>query len=159
MLTSYFVNIKNNDRVALKEGDSSMASPLETYVIRLIPGDDIAAKLQQFVSSHGLEAAFIITCVGSVTNARLRMANSETIRDLHGHYEIVSLVGTLNDGFHLHGSFSDGEGRVIGGHVSGALIVYTTAEIVIGNCTQLRLTREHDDKTGYPELVVTRKPN
>ena len=36
----------------------------------------------------------------------------------------------------------------------GNLVVYTTAEIVIGECKSLSFTREFDEKSGYPELVV-----
>jgi len=43
---------------------------------------------------------------------------------------------------------------MIGGHVIGGLYIFTTAEIVIGECPQLKFTREHDDSTGFPELVI-----
>lgn len=69
----------------------------------------------------------------------------------------MSLVGTLSAGGHVHGSFSDTEGKVFGGHVMGDLIVYTTAEIVVGNCPVLRFNREYDEQSGYPELVVEKK--
>lgn len=72
-------------------------------------------------------------------------------------YEIVSLVGTLSAGGHLHGSFSDKDGNVIGGHVVGDLFVYTTAEIVVGECAALKFQRENDDRTGYKELKVVNK--
>jgi len=67
----------------------------------------------------------------------------------------VSLVGTLSgDTGHLHISLSDTQGHVIGGHIIGGLYVFTTAEIVIGECSDLTFTREHDDSTGFLELVV-----
>jgi len=58
---------------------------------------------------------------------------------------------------HLHISLGDKDGKVIGGHVVGDLIINTTTEIVIGNCDQLIFTREHDDTTGYPELKIAKK--
>lgn len=81
------------------------------------------------------------------------------IKELTGHFEIVSLVGTLSGGEsgHLHISLSDPEGHVIGGHVVGDLIVYTTAEVVIGDCTGAKFQREDDLETGYDELVIYRK--
>jgi predicted DNA-binding protein with PD1-like motif len=83
----------------------------------------------------------------------------QRIRDLEGPFEIVSLVGTLSGGTdHLHISLSDKDGNVIGGHVIGGLYVYTTAEIVIGECQQLAFDREHDASTGFAELVVRRRP-
>jgi len=74
--------------------------------------------------------------------------------ELDGRHEIVSLVGTLSEGGHLHASLSDVKGGVVGGHVMGDMVVFTTAEIVIGDCCQLEFTREMDDKTGFKELSV-----
>ncbi|XP_053399429.1 uncharacterized protein LOC128557024 isoform X2 [Mercenaria mercenaria] len=134
-------------------------SPLTTYVLRLGPGAEIVSSLQKLVKENQLEAAFVITCVGSVTKAKLRMADSVTINTYeNGHYEIVSLVGTLSAGGHLHGSFSDKDGNVIGGHVIGDLFVFTTAEMVIGDCALLRFNREHDERSGYKELELEYGP-
>ena len=73
-----------------------------------------------------------------------------------GPFEIVSLVGTLSGGVggHLHISLSDNKGQVVGGHVVGDLVIYTTAEVVIGECEGVRFEREMDRETGYDELVV-----
>lgn len=73
---------------------------------------------------------------------------------LSGPFEIVSFVGTLNPEAHLHISLSDAEGRTVGGHVLGDLEVFTTAEVVLGEAVNLKFTREMDEKTGFPELVV-----
>lgn len=69
--------------------------------------------------------------------------------------EIVSLVGTLNEHAHLHISLSDKDGRTIGGHAIGDLEVFTTAEIVIGELSDLQFSREMDERTGFPELVIS----
>lgn len=79
------------------------------------------------------------------------------IKTYEGHYEIISLVGTISANGHLHGSLSDKDGHVIGGHIVGDLFVYTTAEIVIGECSALKFKREHDYQSGYKELVVEKK--
>ncbi len=72
-------------------------------------------------------------------------------------FEIVSLVGTLSDKkCHLHISLSDGNGKVIGGHLKKGCTIYTTAEIVIGELPGLELTRETDESTGFVELVVNK---
>lgn len=77
---------------------------------------------------------------------------------LSGRFEIVSLVGTLNPDAHLHICLSDAEGRTVGGHVLGDLQVFTTAEVVVGEATDLQFSREMDDRTGFPELEVRRRP-
>jgi predicted DNA-binding protein with PD1-like motif len=48
---------------------------------------------------------------------------------MEGHFEIVSLLGTPSN---LQISLSDKDGHVTTGHVTGDLIVFTTAEIVLG---------------------------
>ena len=97
----------------------------------------------------------MITCVGSLTVATLRLANQEGPSVYKGHFEIVSLVGTLStNGSHLHIAVSDSTGRTIGGHLLDGCRVYTTAEIVLGELPQLEFRREKDDTFGYQELVV-----
>ena len=70
--------------------------------------------------------------------------------------EIVSLVGTLSSvgGHHLHMTLSNKTGQVIGGHVNGELNVFTTAEVVIGDCMDFSFKREPDLQSGFDELVV-----
>ncbi|KAI8784819.1 bifunctional protein GlmU [Biomphalaria glabrata] len=132
------------------------SGPLQCHPLRLHPGDELYSTLLHYVRANSLNAAFIMSCVGSVVSADLRMANAEVIRHLEGHYEIVSLVGTLSggDGGHLHISLSDEHGDVIGGHVMGNLVVYTTAEVIIGNVEGVQFSRPEDPETGYDELMI-----
>ncbi|KAM4521524.1 bifunctional protein GlmU-like [Odontesthes bonariensis] len=134
-------------------------SSLRVHAVRFGPGQELLGSLQAFVEERRLRAPFIITCVGSVTKATLRLANATAtstneVMRLSGRFEIVSLVGTLNEDAHLHISLSDAEGRTVGGHVLGDLEVFTTAEVVIGDAVDLLFTREMDEQTGFPELVV-----
>nr|XP_040017073.1 bifunctional protein GlmU-like [Gasterosteus aculeatus aculeatus] len=134
-------------------------SALQVHVIRVGPGQELLGSLQAFVDERQLRAPFIITCVGSVTKATLRLANATAtntneVLHLSGCFEIVSLVGTLNRDAHLHVCLADGEGRTVGGHALGDLEVFTTAEVVVGEASHLLFTRETDEQTGFPELVV-----
>lgn len=82
----------------------------------------------------------------------------QAVRTFDNFYEILSLSGTLaGERGHLHISLGDKDGNVIGGHVMGDLMVYTTAEVVIADCTDCLFTREMDADTGFQELVVTKK--
>merc|ERR1712150_128829 len=110
---------------------------------RLKPNQDLNKELTDFVHKNDLKAAFIMTCVGSLTKATVRMAYDKNSDELENrvktyehHMEIVSLVGTLSSigGHHLHISLSDKDGNLVGGHVFGELNVFTTAEVVIGEC-------------------------
>lgn len=131
---------------------------MQTYSFRLRPGQDLKHELHALVKQQRIEAGVIITCVGSLTDLTLRLANQEGPSHWRGHFEIVSLVGTLStSGSHLHLSASDSTGRTLGGHLLNGCIVYTTAEIVIGVMSDLTYTREPDSVFGYRELVVRRK--
>ena len=94
--------------------------------------------------------------MGSLTDVSLRLANQENATQYHGHFEIVSLVGTVSKsgGAHLHLSVSDSTGRTIGGHLLDGCRVYTTAELVLGALPDLQFSRETDPTFGYKELVV-----
>lgn len=134
------------------------ASPVRVHVVRLRPGDDLRGALQAFAKARQLRAAFVITCVGSLREARLRLANHGDGTAVAGPLEIVSLVGTLSaDGCHLHASVSNGEGRTSGGHLLEGCPVYTTAEVVIGEAEALRFERRTDSATSFPELEVKRR--
>ena len=51
-----------------------MASSLKVVPIRFGPGVELKTALMKAVADHDLKAAFILTCVGSVTRATLRFA-------------------------------------------------------------------------------------
>jgi predicted DNA-binding protein with PD1-like motif len=137
---------------------SSVALPsssMRSYALRLAPGQDVRQQLQAFVQANQLKAATIVTGVGSLTTARLRLANQEGPTEYRGHFEVVSLVGTLSvNGSHLHLAISDSTGRTIGGHLVDGNLVYTTMEIVIGVLEDLDFRRELDPASTYNELVV-----
>lgn len=130
-------------------------SPLQVYALRLKPGQDLKTELQSFITAHKIEAAAIITCVGSLQKATLRLANQNNFQKYEQKMEIVSLVGTMaTEGSHLHISLSDSTGTTIGGHLVEGCEVYTTAEIIIGVMPDLQFAREQDEGSGYKELKV-----
>jgi len=128
---------------------------MKIHVFRLHPRKDIKLEIDRFSKENKIKAGVIVSCVGALTKATLRMAGAKKISTYKGHFEIVSLVGTLENGYsHLHISISDEKGKVIGGHLKSPSIVDVTAEIVIGEIHNLAFEREFDKMTGYKELVV-----
>ncbi|MFT3911631.1 MAG: DNA-binding protein [Ferruginibacter sp.] len=129
-----------------------------TFAFRLKPGADLKTSIQAFVTESKLTAAWIITCVGSLTNYNIRFANQPIGSSGEGHFEIVSLTGTLSiNGSHMHISISDSSGKIIGGHLMEGCIVYTTAEIVIQSSDGLVFKRDKDGSTPWKELKVEEK--
>ncbi|XP_071499196.1 bifunctional protein GlmU-like [Diadema antillarum] len=131
-----------------------MESSLRCHCLRLRPGEELKSRLLQYVTAHGLKAAFILSCVGSLKRATLRLADSVTIIHVETNHEIVSLVGSLSAGGHLHVCLSDDKGKTVGGHLVSDAVVFTTAEIVIGELPQLEFDRSLDQETGYKELTI-----
>jgi len=127
----------------------------KTITIRLKPGQDLKRELDQLALSRNLEAACVLTCVGSLTTAVLRFANQAKAATLTGHFEIVSLTGTLSvHGSHYHISISDEEGGTKGAHLMDGCKVYTTAEIVVGVLPGVSFQRTMCPDSGYPELDI-----
>lgn len=128
---------------------------MQIHPLRLLPGHDLRQQLQAYVRQHQLQAGFVVTCCGSLTRYHLRFADQAAGQAAEGHFEIVSLTGTLSiHGMHLHMSVADEQGRTIGGHVLEGNIVYTTAEIVLGESEAHVFTREKDGSTAWEELQI-----
>lgn len=132
----------------------------ETFQVafRLKPGEDLQAGIEKMVQEKSIGAGWISTCVGSLTDYHIRFANQPEAASGNGHFEIVSLTGTLGmQGSHLHISISDSTGKTIGGHLMPGCKIYTTAEIVIQYVNNLEFLRENDGTTPWKELQVREK--
>jgi predicted DNA-binding protein with PD1-like motif len=135
------------------------ASPSRFYAFRLRPGQDLRKELYAFARREGVRAGAVVTCVGSLSTVSMRLANRQEATTRTGHFEIVSLVGTLDPaGGHLHMCVADENGVAFGGHLLDGCVVYTTAEIVVADLDGLEFRREVDKTYGYNELVVHPRP-
>lgn len=137
---------------------------MRAFAVRLPPGTDLKAELARLTEAHGLRAGFVLTRVGSLSSARLRMPGApvaaEVYRTFDEPMEIVSLAGTLSpDGLHVHISLSGADGACVGGHLGHGSIIHTTAELVIGELTDAAFRRLRDPATGYAELTVQPRPS
>jgi len=137
---------------------AASTSSMKILSFRLRPGQDLKEELDKLVQQQHIEAGAVLTCVGSLTDLTLRLANQDGPSRWQGHFEIVSLVGTLStNGSHVHLSVSDSTGRTLGGHLLAGCKIYTTAEIVVGILPDVVYVREPDPTFGYKELVVKKK--
>jgi len=128
---------------------------MRVYALRLVPGQDLKQELQGFTQAQGLQAGFILTAVGSLAVATLRFAGQDHSVVYRERFEIVSLVGTLcPTGVHLHLCLANAQGQVVGGHLMPGCLIYTTAEILLGEGEDFRFRRALDPTTGYAELVI-----
>ena len=128
---------------------------MRTIALRLGPGADLKAELLALAAREGVRAGWVLTCVGSLSPVRLRLAGGTEHATWQGPFEIVALTGTLSpDGGHLHLAVAHQQGRTVGGHLVEGCTVRTTAEVVLADDDRLVFAREHDPATGYDELVV-----
>ena len=122
---------------------NSGKSNIIAHVFRLKQGEDLLNSIKEYVNEKKIKAGFIMSCVGSLQEINIRLANAKKFLVKKEHFEIVSLVGCVscNNRFHLHISISDEEGNTKGGHLKDKNIVYTTAEIVIGELPELNFSK------------------
>jgi predicted DNA-binding protein with PD1-like motif len=124
--------------------------------LRLEPGSDLKQELQALVRREGLTAAWVMSCVGSLEQITLRLADIHTAA---GQYEIISAAGTLSaNGVHVHLAIADPAGTLTGGHLMSGCVVAAegSVEIVIGADDGWRFERGRHRQTGYDELTITR---
>lgn len=132
---------------------------MKALPVRLTPGQDLHAALEAAVQAQNCRAAFVLSGIGSLSTAGIRLAGAEQPMRLTGEMEILTLSGTVAvDGgktsSHMHMAVSTATGQVLGGHVAPGCIVRTTAEVLLALLPDWQFTREPDAATGYNELVV-----
>ena len=132
---------------------------MKTHTFRLKPQQDLFDSIEDFVKLNNIEAGCVLSSVGSLTHATLRLAHRGYYNEYDGHFEIVSMTGTVSiHGSHIHVAISDGDGATIGGHLVSGCKIYTTAEIVLLELEDVVYKRElFENDSGYEELVVYKK--
>lgn len=132
---------------------------MKIHTFRLKPKQDFFDSIETYVKQNNIQAGVILSAVGSLTQAVLRLANKPDYNTYNGYFEIVSITGTVSiHGSHIHISISDGEGKTIGGHLVSGCKIYTTAEIVLAEFEDVIYKRElYANDSGYEELAVYKK--
>ncbi len=133
---------------------------MKVVPLRLQPGADLRGALDAWMVDQEEQAGCLISAVGSLSVAQLRLAGKKEATVIRGDLEILSLCGTLSrDGAHLHIAVANSTGSVTGGHLCAGSLVRTTAELVIGLLPDWRFRRELDPATGYAELEIKTQPD
>jgi predicted DNA-binding protein with PD1-like motif len=131
---------------------------MQTYTFRLKAGQDLFDEIEAFVKERHIEAGCVLSSVGSLTHATLRLANRDYYNEYEGHFEIVSMTGTVSvHGSHIHVAISDGDGATVGGHLVSGCKIYTTAEMVLAVFEDVVYKRDFAADSGYEELAVYKR--
>src|SRR6204780_560062 len=92
---------------------------LRIPVFRLRPGDDLLGGIRAYVNANHIQAAVLLSAVGSLTQASIRYANQPEAHIHRGHFEIVSITGTVEEGGeHAHLSIPTGQRTMLVGHLT-----------------------------------------
>lgn len=130
-------------------------------VFRLKPGTDLMTGLRDMAEAHGIKAAYIPTIIGGVREATIEVAapskespvgvKAKVIR-LQGPLAICAAQGMiceLGDGSigpHLHITFVEQNGHMLGGHLEeGTAPVTTTADVIMQEVLDVKFGRGFDD--------------
>ncbi len=126
------------------------------HVFRLRPGDDLLGSIRAYVNQNHIQAAVLLSSVGSLTQASIRYANQPEAHIHTGHFEIVSITGTVEEGGeHIHLSIATGQGNMIGGHLMTGCKIYTTSEVTLAELIGVKFSRETDKEgSGWDELKI-----
>lgn len=125
------------------------------HSFRLKPKSDLKKSLLVFLKKNKIQAGVVLSSVGSLSVAEIRLANASQSKKIKGPFEVMHLNGTVSlHGLHLHISVADKKGTVIGGHLMDGCLIYTTCELVILEIKNQIFQRLPDAKTGYNELDI-----
>ncbi|KPA51127.1 DNA-binding protein [Photobacterium leiognathi subsp. mandapamensis] len=129
---------------------------INPHALRLTQGTDLKESILQYVQNNQIQAGSLLSCVGCLSQAIIRLADESKTIELAGPLEILTLSGTLTPSHvHLHISVADAKGKVIGGHLVEGSIVSYTAEICLVSYSNMAFSREFDPQTQFDELVIT----
>lgn len=126
----------------------------DTLILRIDPGEEILEALKKVAEKEQIKLAEVsaLGAIGEFTTGVFDPEKKQySSNDFKGHYEIVSLTGTVTEMegacyLHIHMSAGDGAGHVFGGHLNRA-VVSATSEMVI-RVIDGHVGRKFDDKIG-----------
>ena len=134
--------------------DDKIGVGMKELATRLTRGEDLKERLKEICIENKINTAIILSGVGCLYKAKIRLAKAVDYLQSQEDYEIVSLTGTVSKGnVHVHIALSDEKGNVIGGHLEKGCLINTTCELVLGVLEDYESDRLYDENTGYDEIV------
>jgi uncharacterized protein len=146
--------------------------------LRLKTGTDITDGIRQICEANGIRGGAILMGIGSLRKMTFQVLIPKADTKLGAGYtepqavpgpvEVLSLQGVIFESeehellLHIHGTFSDQEGKVYAGHVvAGENPVLATLDGVVAEFADVRLVRRTDPDVGLglftPEAVRSAK--
>ncbi len=127
---------------------------MKELAVRLSRGSDLKETIEELCIRNAIDTAVVLSGVGCLYRASLRLAKALSYYRAEDDFEIVSLTGSISKGkAHIHISLADQTGKVIGGHLCKGCLVNTTCELVLGILEEYHSMRSFDEQTGYDEIA------
>jgi predicted DNA-binding protein with PD1-like motif len=148
---------------------SVVGSMGRTIIARLQPGTDMLDGIQEVCRRHGVKYGFVSCAVGCFSgaafvcpmpkaDAKIGIVYGDPIK-LAGPVEFLGGQGVVcqseegNYLIHFHGSLSDTDLRVWGGHfLAGGNVVLATLDCVIQEVCGVEMLRKFEDETGFVQF-------
>ncbi|MGI6225348.1 MAG: PPC domain-containing DNA-binding protein [Peptococcales bacterium] len=143
------------------------------HAFRLTPDSDLLESLEEFIVENNIKTGLILSGVASLKQAVLRnpklfpdsfpMTDAyRVLTKLQCPLELLSLSGNITelDGkpfvhAHIVISKGDDDGLAFGGHLDKGCIIFSTAEIIIAEINDMKITREKSLETFGKEFTPT----
>ena len=118
------------------------------HILRVDPGEDILASVEQFIADASLKQAIVLGGYGTMAAYHLhwvthnRIPTDNLFRKGQGGIEILSMSGLVIDGQpHFHVTLSNPDGA-FGGHLEPGCIAYVVCEIFFAEVEGCTLRRK-----------------
>lgn len=120
----------------------------KVHILRVDPGEDILASVEQFIIEANLKQAVVLGGYGTMAAYHLhwvthnRIPTDNLFRKGEGGIEILAMNGLVVDGQpHIHIALATTEGG-FGGHLEPGCIAYVVCEIFFAEVEGPTLTRQ-----------------
>lgn len=130
----------------------------EKYLLRLLPGEELVATLEQFCRDHNITGGFI-SGLGATNEVELAHFNVHTKqyakRIFTGEYEVANLTGNISvEKLHIHMTIGDSAFTTYSGHCMRCL-ADPTLEVMITPFAETH--RALDEYSGLQLLALSGK--
>ena len=132
--------------------------------VRLLPGTDVMDGLKQVCEDNGVRYGYLLMAIGTVNEATIQIfrpkpesrlgAGYTEPETIPGPIEILGLSGIIFEtvegetALHLHASFCDKDGKIVGGHVvPGGNPVCATLDACIAEVSGAKFLSKYDEET------------
>ena len=125
----------------------------KSYILRIDPGEEFRGEVEKFCAEQNIGAAWV-NALGSCDDLELAYYNLDKkeyeTKSIKERLEIVTVLGNiaLKEGkpfLHVHGTFSDPEMKVLGGHINRCVVSATCEVRVLAQ--EGSMGRKYDDAT------------